>query len=97
MSNEFMPVEKEGQCIYCGLDTFFKHRGEYTSLHFLIAGRKLWERFNYVEPELTLEKAIDTIISAQSYRVIYGEDAMDAKGIRRAESWKHKVQKMFSR
>ena len=96
--NEFVALEKEGQCIYTGLDTHFKHRGCYTSQHFLLAGRKLWLKFKDSEPDLTLEDAIDIIISAQSYRVMFGEGKMEVSEVRKeGETWKNKVTKIFKR
>jgi hypothetical protein len=78
----FLAERNEGRCIYTDLPTHFKHRGEWTSEHFLLAGRKLWVRFKDTEPDFTVEKAIDVIISAQSYRVVYGEDKMDKKHLK---------------
>lgn len=89
------PIFPPGKCIYTAIDTSFKHRGEWTSEHFLLAGGKLFMRFKDSEPDLTFDKAVDVIISAQSYRVIFGEKEMDVNSLKEKVTWSQKVKKLF--
>jgi len=95
--NELIPCEKEGQCEYTGLNTYYKFRGHYVSEHFLIASRKLWLKFKDSEPDLTFDKCVEIIIGAQSYRVLMGDAKMEVSELKKGVSWKHKVKKMLYR
>lgn len=86
-----------GKCVYTDLETSYKHRGVWASEHFLIAGKKLYDRYHESDPKMTMDSATDIIISALSYRIIHGEDKMNPKDIRGGEKWTEKIKKMWSR
>ena len=86
-NNEFYYHLEEGECVLTGLPTHFKFKGEWISLAFLTAGKKLYEKYKQTDPDLTLEKAVETVISAQVYRVTNGEDRMEGQFLKGKTLW----------
>ena len=95
MSDEFVAIEKEGECIYSGVKTHFKYRGEYIDSVFLISGRKLWNEFKEKEPDLTLDKSIEIVIGALMERAMHGEEAFEVSKLKEGRKWSSKIKKLF--
>jgi hypothetical protein len=94
---ELIPDIETGSCIITALPTNYKYNGSFIFVNFLTSANKLCEKF----PEKTFDEALEIILSAQVYRVSFGENKMnpdDLKSMNNVESiWKTKIKKLFLR
>ena len=94
---ELIPNIDSGECVFCGLPTHYKYKGNWVSEHFLTAANKLLSKYQASEPSLDFDKAMEILMGAQIYRNHFGEEKMNVETLKEQRSWKSKLKTMLGR
>jgi len=94
---ELIPETDSGFCAITALPTNYKYNGSFIMVNFLTSANKLCEKY----PDKNFDEALEIILSAQVYRVSFGENRMNPEELKKMDNvesiWKTKIKKLLGK